>query len=116
MYSFLTDEHVPRVIITSLRSNGHTVVRAIDAFGEATDDEQLLHYCVEHDLLLLTHDRKDFSGETAEQVAHNGILIYTDQAYLRDHPTETAALIERILTHYPPKELENQIAWLDAWR
>lgn len=91
MYSFLTDEHVPRVFVTALRSNDHTVSRAIDVFGEGTDDEELLHYCVEHDLLLITHDRKDFSGNTAERVTHNGILLYTDPVYLRDHPSEVAA-------------------------
>ena len=37
--SVLTDEHVPSVFVTTLRSNGHEVVEAREAFGEATDDE-----------------------------------------------------------------------------
>lgn len=111
MYSFLTDEHVPRVFITALRSNGHTVTRAIDAFGEGAVDEELLLYCMEHDLILITHDRKDFGGKTGEKVTHNGIIIYTVTPYLRDYPHEVAALTERILSHFPPEELANRIAW-----
>jgi len=41
---FLTDEHVPRVFISTLRSNGHDVRRANDVFGEGTDDERLLEF------------------------------------------------------------------------
>jgi hypothetical protein len=116
MYSFLTDEHVPSVFITTLRSNNHTVIKAKDVFGEQTNDEELLHYCVEHDYLLITHDRKDFSDKTAKQVTHNGILINTEPTYLRDYPNDAVILVERILTHYPPEELENRLAWLKAWR
>ena len=59
--SFLTDEHVPRVFITTLRSNGYEVVRAKDVFGEATDDEELLRYAGKNGFVLVTHDKKDFA-------------------------------------------------------
>jgi hypothetical protein len=92
------------------------VKKAKDVFGEQTDDAELLHYCVEHDYLMITHDRKDFSGQTAQRVDHNGILIYTEPTYLRDHPSDAVTVVERILTHYPPEELNNRIAWLKEWR
>lgn len=77
----LTDEHVPSVFITTLRSNGYEVVEANDVFGESTDDEELLRYCGEEEHLLVTHDRKDFAGDLADAVEHTGIVVYTDGNY-----------------------------------
>ena len=62
MIAFCTDEHVLSVFITTLRSNDYDVVRATDVFGEGTDNTQLLEYSGEHDRILLTHHKKDFSG------------------------------------------------------
>lgn len=45
--SFCTDEHVPSVFVTTLRSNGYEVVIANDVFGEETDDRRLLAYGAE---------------------------------------------------------------------
>jgi len=45
--AFCTDEHVPSVFVTTLRSNGYDVVRANDIFGEGTEDRELLTYCGE---------------------------------------------------------------------
>ncbi|WP_177227579.1 DUF5615 family PIN-like protein [Halomicrobium zhouii] len=44
---FLTDEHVPRVFISALCSNGHEVLRANGALGEGTDDEQQIEFCAD---------------------------------------------------------------------
>lgn len=116
MVSFLADEHVPSVFITTLRSNGHRVVRAKDEFGEGTDDEEMLRYCSKKGSLLLTHDRKDFSGRIHEAVDHAGIVIYTDANYLHDNPEDAARTVERIVSLYPREELENEVVWLDQWR
>lgn len=113
--SVLTDEHVPSVFITTLRSNGHEVVKAKDIFGEATDDEQLLRYCGENGHLLVTHDKKDFAGRLADSVEHGGIVVYTDANYLRDDPEGAVRTLERILFYYPPDELTNKLVWLDQW-
>ncbi|WP_254837768.1 DUF5615 family PIN-like protein [Natronomonas marina] len=114
--SVLTDEHVPSVFITTLRSNGHGVVKAREAFGEATDDEQLLRFCGENGLPFITHDRKDFAGSLADTVDHAGIVIYTDANYLRDDPESAVRTLERIFAHYPLDELRNELVWLDQWR
>lgn len=65
--TFLTDEHVPSVFITALRSSGYDVERANDTFGEATDDERLLEYCAKNGHLLVTHDKKDFGVHSGMQ-------------------------------------------------
>jgi len=114
--SVLADEHVPSVFITTLRSNGYEVVEARDVFGEATDDEHLLRYCGEQGHLLVTNDKKDFTGHLAETVEHAGIVVYTDANYLRDEPEGAVRTLERVLAQYPPDELHNEQVWLDQWR
>lgn len=113
--AILTDEHVPRVVITTLRSNGHEVVKANTLFGESTDDEQILRYCGENDHVLLTHDR-DFAGELSESVAHAGIVIYSDANSLLDHPERAVRTLERVFTQYLPEELRDEVVWLDQWQ
>lgn len=112
--AILTDEHVPSVVITTLRSNGHEVIKANSVFGEATGDERLLRYCGENEHILLTHDR-DFAGTLAESVAHSGIVVYTDANSLRDDPERAVRALERVFTHYPPAELHEEVVWLDQW-
>ena len=113
--SLLTDEHVPRVFINTLRSNGHEVVEARDTFGEATDDERLLRYAGENGHIIITHDKKDFARLT-ETVDHAGLVVYTDPNYLRDDPEGAVRTLERVFSHYPPAELTNELVWLDQWR
>lgn len=114
--SFLTDEHVPSVLVTTLRSNGHEVVLANDVFGESTDDQRLLEYCAREGHVLVSNDKKDFTGALVADVDHAGIVLSTDPNYLRDDPEGAVATVERILAAYPPGELRNSIVWLDRWR
>lgn len=116
MSLFVTDEHVPSVFVTTLRSKGHDVHRAKDELGEGTDDCDLLRYCAEHDAVLVTHDKKDFAGATEAAIDHEGIVIYTDANFLRDRPEEAVRTLERAVDHYPRAERRNGILWLDQWR
>jgi len=111
----LTDEHVPSVFVTTLRSNGYEVRRAIDVFGQETDDERLLRYCGENGDILVTHDKKDFANGLADSVEHAGVVVYTDANSLRDDPEGAVRAFERVLDHYPPDELRNELVWLDQW-
>lgn len=111
----LTDEHVPSVFVTTLRSNGYDVVEANDVFGEATDDEHLLQYCGTNGHVLFTNDR-DFAGALCQTVDHAGVVVYTDVNYPRDEPEDAVRTLERVFAHYPPDELTNELVWLDQWR
>jgi len=113
--SFCTDEHVPSVFITTLRSSGYDVHKANSVFGEGTNDRQLLEHCAEHDYTFITHDKKDFSGSVGNSVDHAGIMIYTNPVLLRDDPDGVVRTIERVLAHYPPKELAGELLWIDQW-
>lgn len=107
--TFLADEHVPRVFVTTLRSNGYEVREAKATLGAATADKRLLEYCGEHGYLLITHDKKDFAGDLREAVSHAGIVIYTDGNYLRDEPEAAVRTLERVLDAYPRDELADAL-------
>jgi predicted nuclease of predicted toxin-antitoxin system len=115
MASFCTDEHVPSVFVTTLRSNGYTVVPATERFGEETEDRTLLEYCAEQGHLFVTHDKKDFAGSVGAAVDHAGILIDTDPIPLRERPTQVVRAIELILEQYPQKERDSERIWIDQW-
>lgn len=66
--------------------------------------------------MLITHDKKDFSGNVAETIDHQGIVIYTDANFLRDEPETAVRTLEHVLDHVPSAELANEIVWLDEWR
>lgn len=66
--------------------------------------------------MVITHDKKDFSGEFAETTDHAGIVIYTDANYLRDEPEAALGTLERVMDYVSPAEFRNQIVWLDEWR
>ena len=42
--------------------------------------------------------------------------MYTDANFLRDDPEGAVRTLERVLSHYPPDELTNEVVWLDHWR
>jgi hypothetical protein len=114
--TFLTDEHVPSVFVTTLRSSGYEVQTTTAVLGAGTDDQQLLEYCAQHDHLLITHDKKDFSGDLGDSIDHSGVIIYTDSRFLRTDPEEAVRTLERILDNYPRSELAGERVWLDQWR
>lgn len=55
--SFLADEHVPSVVVTTLRAHGYFVALAKERYGERTVDRELLEAGSADDRVLLTNDR-----------------------------------------------------------
>lgn len=115
MVSFCADEHVPSVLMTTLRSNGYETVRATDVIGQGTADSDLLAYCGSENHILVTNDKKDFSTGFEDEIEHSGILIYTDGLRLRSRPGAVVQTIESVLEQYPPDELRGNSVWLDQW-
>jgi predicted nuclease of predicted toxin-antitoxin system len=109
------DEHVPSVVVSTLRSSGFRVERARDVLGEGADDRELLSYCYSEGLVLITNDNKDFGGSVGRSTDHVGIIVYTNPVVLRQEPTKAVRTIERILEVYSDVDLENELVWLDQW-
>ena len=114
--SFCADEHVPRVFVTTLRSNGYEVVRASDVCGDGTEDRHLLEYCGGAEHVLVTNDKKDFGGTVGDAIDHAGIIIYTDSTGVRTDPDGAVRALERVLDAFTPDELAGERIWLDQWR
>jgi hypothetical protein len=56
-FPLFTDENVDGPLIKALSARGWDVVRAVDVFGERTDDEVLFAYAAEHGRVFVTGDR-----------------------------------------------------------
>ena len=55
-FPLFTDENVDGILVEALRREGWDVVRAIEVFGERTDDGILLEWAVAHDRVFVTTD------------------------------------------------------------
>ena len=53
-----TDNHVRQQIVEGLLRRGWKVVRSVDVFGEAVDDDILFDYAVKEGLVFVTCDEK----------------------------------------------------------
>lgn len=53
-FPLLTDEHISKALIKALRERGWDVIRAIDVFGQKTDDQVLFEYAIEHERVFVT--------------------------------------------------------------
>lgn len=107
---FLTDEHVPSVVITTLRAHGCSVVLAKEQYGERTVDRELLEAGAADDRVLLTNDR-DFLVLGAE-TDHAGAIVYTTQDV---DPGDFVGAIQRIDRYVDPEAMWNDIEWLEDW-
>lgn len=56
-FALFTDENVDGPLIKALVARGWDVVRAVDVFGERTDDDVLFAYAAKHGRIFVTGDR-----------------------------------------------------------
>lgn len=115
MTRFCTDEHVPRVFVTTLRSSGYDVVTATEVFGQGTDDRELLTYCASERRVLITNDKKDFGDTLGGELTHAGIVIYTDTIPFRRSPSQVVRTLEHVFEQYSRDQLIGERIWLDQW-
>ena len=55
-FSLFTDNHVRQQLVDGLRQRGWDVQRAIDAFPENTDDDDLFRYAADNRRVFVTND------------------------------------------------------------
>ncbi|WP_302081626.1 DUF5615 family PIN-like protein [Salinibaculum rarum] len=110
----LLDEHVSRVFERVLRECGCQVTQAKDRFGEQTTDEELLQWCADNNVLLLSNNAKDFEA-LHKELDHAGLLLYYTQDLPDRDPEGLARTVEEVLGQYGSDELANSLVNLDEW-
>jgi len=89
-------------------------VQAKDRLGEQTNDRQLLQYCEQHDVLLVSNNAKDFEPLHRDQ-DHAGLLLYYDQDLPDEDPEGLARAVNEVIEQYGTNELRNALVDLDTW-
>lgn len=110
----LLDEHVGRVFEGVLRERGHEVEQAKDTFGEHTNDAELLEWCGEHGVVLLTNNARDFEALHRE-TDHAGILLYYEQNRPDEDPEGLARVVDEVFNQYGSSDVENELVDLGEW-
>jgi hypothetical protein len=110
----LLDEHVGRIFERVLDERGFEVEQAKDRFGETTEDRQLLRWCADNGVVLLTNNAKDF--ETLHQRHdHHGLLLYREQTLPDTDPEGLARAVEEVFDQYGASGVENELVELRGW-
>ena len=110
----LLDEHVNRVFERVLEERSFQVEQAKDRFGERTTDRELLRWCGENDVLLVTNNVKDFEP-LHRRVDHAGLFVYHDQRLPDVDPEGLARTMEVILDQYESSGVADQLIDLEEW-
>lgn len=110
----LLDEHVGRIFERLLRERGYGAVQAKDRFGERTTDAELLQWCADERVVLLTNNAKDFESLHHEH-EHAGILLYYDQGLPDTDPEGLARTVDAVFNQYGSKGIEHELVELDEW-
>lgn len=107
----LADENVSSRFVAALRAEGHSVERVEDVLGQGKPDDDVLEYCRQESVVLLTNDQQDFSGLDPDD--HAGILILTTQAC---SPRAVVRAVGRIETVVPEDSLRDLILYVpEGW-
>jgi predicted nuclease of predicted toxin-antitoxin system len=109
-FAFLADENVERVVVTTLRENGHQVVRADERHGEETVDPDLVADALSRNEILLTHDR-DFAA-LADSRTHAGIMLIASPD---PDPGDIARGVRHISNLLSRGEIDDTLIWIEDW-
>lgn len=110
-WRFILDENIDPKTATYLRKEGIHAEHVRDALWQGADDEEdVLPYACERDLIIVTSDVKDFGGLASN--AHAGVVILYDDtmpAY------RIAAGLIAMIDAYPNREAFGGREELDPW-
>jgi len=110
----LLDEHVGRVFEHVLCERGYKVDQAKDVFGEYTVDADLLEWCGDNGVVLISNNAKDFEP-LHHEYDHAGILLYYDQSRPDSDPEGLARTVDEILTQYGSAGIRGELVDLGEW-
>lgn len=110
-WQFLLDENIDPKVATYLDKEGLYAEHVRDSLEQGADDEDdVLPYALEHDLVVVTSDVKDFADLPRE--SHAGVvLLYDDTmpAY------RVASAIITLVETYPSRDAFAGREELDGW-
>ena len=72
--NFLLDHDVPERVGDVLRQEGHSIIHLREILPTNADDESVLRYGGEHELILITCNRDDFLT-LAQSIPHHGLIV-----------------------------------------
>lgn len=103
------DEDVSVILAKTIAARGFEVVTTQEAGRRSQSDEYQLQTAVQHEAVLLTHNRLDFErlfSEWAEvEREHYGMILVKR----RRHVSDMATRILKILNKYSAEDLKNRI-------
>ena len=110
-WRFLLDENVDPKTATYLKKEAIHAEHVRDALWQGADDEaDVLPYAVEHDLIVVTSDVKDFSNLDRDE--HAGVVIlYDDTMPAYDIASGVIAMVDA----YPGRDSFSGYEELDPW-
>jgi predicted nuclease of predicted toxin-antitoxin system len=107
---FYFDEHIRRVIATTLCERGYRAVMAVDAGMTGKDDDtEHLPYATANRLLLVTMD-KPFATRTLYRTDYLGLICLTKD--LHDDIGRTITLLADFLELFDEERDAGQVHWL----
>jgi predicted nuclease of predicted toxin-antitoxin system len=105
------DEDVDVLVAELVRARGFAATTTLDAARLHASDAEQIEYAAGHDLVLVTHNRGDFTTlharYAAERRCHSGIVVA-----VRRPPHEIARRLLIILNRLTAGELENQLLFI----
>jgi hypothetical protein len=110
----LLEEHVGRIFERLLHERGYDAVQAKDQFGEHTRDAELIEWCADEAVVLLTNNAKDFEA-LHDNHDHAGVLLYYDQELPDTDPEGLARTVDEVFNQYGSEGVESKLVELDEW-
>jgi predicted nuclease of predicted toxin-antitoxin system len=110
-WRFLLDENIDPKVATYLDKENLSAIHVRDALGQGADDEDdILPYATERDLIVVTSDVTDF-GTLPDEVHPGIVLLYDDTmpAY------RVASALIAMVDAYPGRDVFAGHEELDAW-
>lgn len=110
-WQFLLDENIDPKTATYLQKEDVSAEHVRDALWQGADDEEdVLPYALEHNLIVVTSDVKDFGDVPAD--AHDGIvLLYDDTMPAYQVASGLIAMVDA----YPSRDAFPGREELDPW-
>jgi predicted nuclease of predicted toxin-antitoxin system len=110
---FLTDENVARLVLRTLREEGHDVLDVVESRLRSAEDDEIIRVGIDEGRIIITHD-KDFGGLlTYPKKEHGGVILLR----LR-YPAPVSVLnaVHRVLVAFPGDELHGRVTVVEDTR